>query len=90
MATRELNASLPRRDPGKANIPTASSNIRQGRAQIQPQDELKIIASKNDFVGLQHSTRAVYIPLEKSRAWAVLPSASFRHMNSEWLRSGPK
>src|SRR6202158_3506799 len=55
-------------------------------------DELKIISSKNDFVGLNIYAPQFYIAAsDKKPGWAVLPfPASFPHMNSEWLRIGPE
>lgn len=55
-------------------------------------DELKIIASKNDFVGLNIYAPQYYIAASDNKpGWAVLPfPASFPHMNSEWLRIGPE
>jgi beta-glucosidase len=55
-------------------------------------DELKIISSKNDFVGLNIYAPQFYIAAsDKKPGWTVLPfPASFPHMNSEWLRVGPE
>src|SRR3954465_7149497 len=55
-------------------------------------EELKIISSPNDFVGLNIYAPQFYIAAsEKAPGWAVLPfPASFPHMNSEWLRIGPE
>lgn len=55
-------------------------------------EELKIISSPNDFVGLNIYAPQFYIAAsEKAPGWAVLPfPASFPHMNSEWLRVGPE
>ncbi|MBR1125711.1 beta-glucosidase [Bradyrhizobium lablabi] len=55
-------------------------------------DELKIIGSKNDFVGLNIYAPQFYIAAsDKKPGWSVLPfPASFPHMNSEWLRIGPE
>ena len=55
-------------------------------------DELKIIASPNDFVGLNIYAPQFYIAAsDKKPGWAVLPfPASFPHMKSEWLRIGPE
>ena len=54
--------------------------------------ELKIIGSKNDFVGLNIYAPQFYIAAsDKKPGWDVLPfPASFPHMNSEWLRIGPE
>ena len=55
-------------------------------------DELKIISSPNDFVGLNIYAPQFYIAAsDKAPGWSVLPfPASFPHMNSEWLRVGPE
>lgn len=55
-------------------------------------EELKIISSKNDFVGLNIYAPQFYIAAsDKKPGWSVLPfPASFPHMNSEWLRVGPE
>jgi beta-glucosidase len=55
-------------------------------------DELKIISSPVDFVGLNIYAPQFYV-IAKDRApgFDVLPfPASFPHMNSEWLRIGPE
>ena len=55
-------------------------------------DELRIISSPNDFVGLNIYAPQFYIAAsDKPPGWSVLPfPASFPHMNSEWLRVGPE
>ena len=55
-------------------------------------EELKIISSPNDFVGLNIYAPQFYIAAsDKAPGWSVLPfPASFPHMNSEWLRVGPE
>src|SRR5450631_2531305 len=55
-------------------------------------DELKIISSPNDFVGLNIYAPQFYIAASDSKpGWAVLPfPASFPHMKSEWLGVGPE
>lgn len=55
-------------------------------------EELKIISSPNDFVGLNIYAPQFYIAAsDKKPGWAVLPfPASFPHMKSEWLRIGPE
>jgi beta-glucosidase len=55
-------------------------------------DELKIISTPNDFVGLNIYAPQFYIAAsDKAPGWRVLPfPASFPHMNSEWLRVGPE
>src|SRR3984893_7327337 len=55
-------------------------------------EELKIISSPNDFVGLNIYAPQFYIVAsDKAPGFNVLPfPASFPHMNSEWLRIGPE
>ena len=55
-------------------------------------EELKIIGSPNDFVGLNIYAPQFYIVAKDNKpGFDVLPfPASFPHMNSEWLRIGPE
>jgi beta-glucosidase len=54
-------------------------------------DELKIISSPNDFVGLNIYAPQFYITADDKKPFKVLPfPGSFPHMNSEWLRVGPE
>jgi len=55
-------------------------------------EELKIISSPNDFVGLNIYAPQFYIAAsDKKPGWSVLPfPASFPHMKSDWLRVGPE
>ena len=55
-------------------------------------DELKIISSRNDFVGLNIYAPQFYVVAKDSApGFTVLPfPASFPHMKSEWLRVGPE
>ncbi|MET3989377.1 beta-glucosidase/6-phospho-beta-glucosidase/beta-galactosidase [Bradyrhizobium sp. S3.9.2] len=55
-------------------------------------DELKIIGTPNDFVGLNIYAPQYYVTAsERASGFRVLPfPASFPHMNSEWLRVGPE
>ena len=54
-------------------------------------DELKIISSPTDFVGLNIYAPQFYIIATENKPFKVLPfPASFPHMNSEWLRIGPE
>jgi beta-glucosidase len=55
-------------------------------------DELRIIASPNDFVGLNIYTPQYYVVAsDRTPGFNVLPfPASFPHMASEWLRVGPE
>src|SRR5712672_2357206 len=53
-------------------------------------DELKIISSPNDFVGLNiYAPQFYVVASDRTPGFKVLPfPASFPHMNSEWLRIG--
>jgi beta-glucosidase len=55
-------------------------------------DELKIISSPNDFVGLNIYAPQFYVVASGGKpGFKVMPfPASFPHMNSEWLRVGPE
>jgi beta-glucosidase len=55
-------------------------------------DELKIISSPNDFVGLNIYAPQFYVTAsDRAPGFDVLPIPdSFPHMNSEWLRIGPE
>ena len=55
-------------------------------------DELKIISSPNDFVGLNiYAPQFYVVASEKAPGFDVLPfPASFPRMNSDWLRVGPE
>jgi len=55
-------------------------------------DELKIIGSKIDFIGLNIYAPQFYIvPKDKTPGFDVAPfPASFPHMKSDWLRIGPE
>jgi beta-glucosidase len=55
-------------------------------------DELKIIASPNDFVGLNiYAPQYYVVAIDKSPGFKVLPfPTSFPHMNVDWLRIGPE
>jgi beta-glucosidase len=55
-------------------------------------DELKIIGSKIDFVGLNIYAPQFYIvPKDRPLGFDVAPfPASFPHMKSDWLRIGPE
>jgi beta-glucosidase len=55
-------------------------------------DELKIISSPNDFIGLNvYAPQFYVVAADKAPGFTVLPfPASFPHMNSEWLRVGPE
>ena len=55
-------------------------------------DELKIISSPIDFIGLNiYAPQYYVVAAEQAPGFSVLPfPASFPHMNSEWLRVGPE
>ena len=55
-------------------------------------DELKIISTPNDFVGLNiYAPQFYVVAADRAPGFKVLPfPASFPHMNSEWLRVGPE
>jgi beta-glucosidase len=54
-------------------------------------EELKIISSPNDFIGLNIYAPQFYISADDKKPFKVLPfPKSFPHMNSEWLRVGPE
>jgi beta-glucosidase len=55
-------------------------------------EELKIISSANDFVGLNiYAPQFYVVAADRAPGFKVLPfPASFPHMNSEWLRVGPE
>ena len=91
MATRELNAGF----LGVILEGKYTDGFLEFAGKDAPKftaDELKIISSKNDFVGLNIYAPQFYIAAsEKKPGWAVLPfPASFPRMNSEWLRVGPE
>ena len=56
------------------------------------EDELKIIGSPNDFIGLNIYAPQCYVVASDSvPGFSVLPfPASFPHMESDWLRIGPE
>src|SRR4029077_9854423 len=55
-------------------------------------DELRIISSPNDYVGLNiYAPQFYVVASDRAPGFRVLPfPASFPHMNSEWLRIGPE
>jgi beta-glucosidase len=55
-------------------------------------DELKIIASPNDFVGLNiYAPQYYVVAIDRAPGFRVLPfPTSFPHMNVDWLRIGPE
>ena len=91
MATRELNAGF----LGVILEGKYTDGFLQYAGKDAPKftaEELKIISSPNDFVGLNIYAPQFYIAAsDKAPGWRVLPfPASFPHMNSEWLRVGPE
>ena len=91
MATRELNAGF----LGVILEGKYTDGFLEYAGKDAPKftaEELKIIGSKNDFVGLNIYAPQFYIAAsDKKPGWSVLPfPASFPHMNSEWLRVGPE
>jgi len=91
MATRELNAAF----LGVILEGKYTDGFLEYSGKDAPKftaEELKIISSKNDFVGLNIYAPQFYIAAsDKKPGWAVLPfPSSFPHMNSEWLRVGPE
>lgn len=91
MATRELNAGL----LGVMLEGKYTDGFLEFSGKDAPKftaEELKIIGSKNDFVGLNIYAPQFYIAAsDKKPGWRVLPfPASFPHMNSDWLRIGPE
>lgn len=91
IATREMNA-------GFLNV------ILEGRytdgflayaganAPTYTEDELKIIGSKNDFIGLNIYAPQFYVlASERAPGFSILPfPRSFPHMSADWLRIGPE
>src|SRR5215468_2187821 len=91
IATRELNAAI----LGVILEGKYTDHFLEYSGKDAPKftaDELKIISSKNDFVGLNIYAPQFYIAAsDKKPGWDVLPfPTSFPHMNSEWLRIGPE
>ena len=91
MATRELNAGF----LGVILEGKYTDGFLEYAGKDAPKftaEELKIISSTNDFVGLNIYAPQFYIAAsDKKPGWNVLPfPASFPHMNSEWLRIGPE
>jgi beta-glucosidase len=91
MATRELNAGF----LGVILEGKYTDGFLEYTGKDAPKftsEELKIIGSKNDFVGLNIYAPQFYIAAsDKKPGWSVLPlPASFPHMKSEWLHVGPE
>jgi beta-glucosidase len=91
MATRELNAGF----LGVILEGKYTDGFLQYAGRNAPKftaEELKIISSPNDFVGLNIYAPQFYIAAsDKAPGWSMLPlPRSFPHMNSEWLKIGPE
>jgi beta-glucosidase len=91
MATRELNAGF----LGVILEGKYTDGFLEYAGAAAPKftaEELKVISSPNDFVGLNIYAPQFYIAAsDKKPGWSVLPfPESFPHMNSEWLRIGPE
>jgi beta-glucosidase len=91
IATRELNASF-------LNV-ILKGEYTEGFLKFAGKDapkftaeELKIISSPNDFVGLNiYAPQFYVVAADHAPGFRVLPfPGSFPHMNSEWLRVGPE
>src|SRR5947207_8770155 len=63
-----------------------------GNAPTYTAEDLKIIASPIDYVGLNIYTPNYYVTAaDNGRGFALAPfPASFPHMSSSWLRIGPE
>jgi beta-glucosidase len=91
IATRELNA-------GFLNVILEGKYTDAFLAYAGPDapkftpDELTIISSPNDFVGLNiYAPQYYVVASDRAPGFTVLPfPSSFPHMKSEWLRIGPE
>ena len=91
IATRELNAGF----LGVILEGKYTDHFLQYAGAAAPKftaEELKIISSPNDFVGLNiYAPQFYVVASDRAPGFHVLPfPASFPHMNSEWLRIGPE
>jgi beta-glucosidase len=91
IATRELNASF----LGVVLTGKYTDGYLEYTGKNAPKftaDELKIIASPNDFVGLNiYAPQYYVVASDKAPGFKVLPfPTSFPHMNVDWLRIGPE
>jgi beta-glucosidase len=91
IATRELNASF----LGVVLTGKYTDGYLEytgKNAPIFTDDELKIISSPNDFVGLNiYAPQYYVVASDKAPGFKVLPfPTSFPHMNVDWLRIGPE
>lgn len=91
MATREMNAGL----LGVMLEGKYTDGFLEYAGKDAPKftaEELAIIGTRNDFVGLNIYAPQFYIAAsDKKPGWSPLPfPASFPHMDSDWLRIGPE
>jgi beta-glucosidase len=91
IATRELNASF----LGVVLTGKYTDGYLEYTGKNAPKftaDELKIISSPNDFVGLNiYAPQYYVVASDKAPGFKVLPfPTSFPHMNVDWLRIGPE
>ena len=91
IATRELNASF----LGVVLTGKYTDGYLEYTGKNAPKftdDELKIISSANDFVGLNiYAPQYYVVAIDRAPGFKVLPfPTSFPHMNVDWLRIGPE
>jgi beta-glucosidase len=91
IATRELNAGF----LGVILEGRYTDRFLENAAKDAPKhtaDELKIISSPVDFVGLNiYAPQNYVVAADRAPGFTVLPlPSSFPHMNSDWLRVGPE
>ncbi len=91
IATRELNASF----LGVVLEGKYTDGFLEYAGKNAPKftaDELKIISSPNDFVGLNiYAPQYYVVAIDRAPGFKVLPfPTSFPHMNVDWLRIGPE
>jgi len=91
IATRELNAGF-LNVIMEGNYTNAFLDYAGADAPKFTADELKVIASPNDFVGLNiYAPQHYVVASEQAPGFTVLPfPTSFPHMNVDWLRIGPE
>jgi beta-glucosidase len=91
IATRELNAGF----LGVVLTGKYTDGFLEYAGKAAPKftaDELKIISSPNDFVGLNiYAPQYYVVASDRAPGFKVLPfPTSFPHMNVDWLRIGPE
>src|SRR5437667_1988188 len=91
IATRELNAGL-LNVVLEGKYTDAFLEYAGANAPKYTADELKIISSPIDFVGLNiYAPQYYVVATDRAPGFSVLPfPASFPHMNVDWLRIGPE